>query len=76
MNISQILGARDVGLRLGVSSQRVRQLVAEGRISGARTPSGWWVFAAEDIDRFARERKERKRKLKAGRREKRNAAAR
>jgi excisionase family DNA binding protein len=42
--------------RLGVSTQRVRELTRTGRIAAIRTVGGMRLYRVEDIDRLARER--------------------
>jgi len=47
---------------LGVSRQRLRQLVALGRVSvAARTPRGFMLFDATRIERLRRERERQRR---------------
>lgn len=45
-----------VARRLGVSTQRVRELTRAGRIEAIRTAGGMRLYRVEDIDRLARER--------------------
>lgn len=49
-----MIGTKDVALALGVSEQRVRQFVDEGRIP-AQKVAGVLLFDEADIERFAAE---------------------
>jgi DNA-binding transcriptional MerR regulator len=60
-----ILGTTDVALRLGCSTERVRQLEREGKLPAEKLPSGQRVFRSEDVERLAFER-ERQKQIKAG----------
>ena len=46
---------------LHLSEARVRQLEAEGKLPCQRTADGMRLFVREDLDRFIREREERRR---------------
>jgi DNA-binding transcriptional MerR regulator len=61
----RILGTTDVALRLGCSTERVRQLEREGKLLAEKMPSGQRIFRTEDVERFAVER-ERQKQAKAG----------
>jgi len=50
----------DVARRLGVTSERVRQLERQGVLKAERTVSGLRIFNASDVERLARERQERR----------------
>ena len=52
----QILGTTDAALRLGCSTERVRQLEREGKLSAEKTPRGVRVFNVEEVERLAAER--------------------
>jgi DNA-binding transcriptional MerR regulator len=54
------LGVTDAGFRLGLSASRVRQLEAAGILHAEKLPNGQRIFLAEDVDRLARERAQRK----------------
>lgn len=56
-----ILGTTDVALRLGCSTERVRQLEREGKLSAEKTPRGVRVFNVEEVERLAAEREQQKR---------------
>lgn len=58
---SNILGTTDVALRLGCSTERVRQLEREGKLPAEKMPRGQRVFRAEDVEKFAIERERQKR---------------
>jgi excisionase family DNA binding protein len=58
----QILGTTDVALRLGCSTERVRQLEREGKLPAEKTLGGVRIFRMEDIERFAAEREQQKRR--------------
>jgi DNA-binding transcriptional MerR regulator len=62
---SNILGTTDVALRLGCSTERVRQFEREGKLPAEKMPSGQRVFRAEDVDRLAIERQRQKRERAA-----------
>ena len=57
---TQILGTIDVALRLGCSTERVRQLEREGKLAAEKMPNGRRVFRSEDVERLAVERKQRR----------------
>ena len=48
-----------VARRLGLSSERIRQLEREGKLKAERTASGVRIFHEADVDRLERERQER-----------------
>ena len=52
----RILGTTDVALRLGCSTERVRQLEREGKLPAEKTVGGQRIFRAEDVERLATER--------------------
>lgn len=52
----RILGTTDVALRLGCSTERVRQLEREGKLPAEKTARGQRIFRAEDVERLAAER--------------------
>lgn len=56
----KILGTTDVALRLGCSTERVRQLEREGKLTAEKTPSGQRIFMTEDVERLAAEREQQK----------------
>lgn len=47
---ARILGTTDVALRLGCSTERVRQLEREGKLPAEKTAGGYRVFKAEDVE--------------------------
>lgn len=51
-----LLTAVDVGRRLGVTSDRVRQLADAGALRFVRTASGIRLFASAEVERLRRER--------------------
>jgi len=57
---SNILGTTDVALRLGCSTERVRQLEREGKLPAEKMPRGRRVFRTEDVERLAEERERQK----------------
>jgi DNA-binding transcriptional MerR regulator len=57
---SRILGTTDVALLLGCSTERVRQLEREGKLTAEKMPSGQRVFRTEDVERLAEERARQK----------------
>lgn len=62
------LGTTDVALRLGCSTERVRQLEREGKLEAEKMPNGRRVFKSEDVERVATKRaraQERKEAAKA-----------
>jgi excisionase family DNA binding protein len=47
------LSVREVAAMLGVSTKRIRELVAEGRLSSVRLgENGWHRFRVEDVERL------------------------
>ena len=56
----RILGTTDVALRLGCSTERVRQLEREGKLPAEKMPNGRRVFTVEDVERLAAEREKRR----------------
>jgi DNA-binding transcriptional MerR regulator len=56
----RILGTTDVALRLGCSTERVRQLEREGKLPAEKTPNGRRVFKADDVERLATEREQQR----------------
>ena len=52
----RILGTTDVALRLGCSTERVRQLEREGKLPAEKTARGQRIFRAEDVERLVAER--------------------
>jgi len=57
---NDLLFVAGVARRLEVSEKTVRRLVARGELPAKRV-GGVRVFSTEDIEKFLRERKERKR---------------
>ena len=57
-----LLAPRDVGRRLKLSTSRVIQLDREGALPALRDSSGRRIYLAETVERFAREREERRAK--------------
>ena len=56
-NTTPLLTPADVGRRLGVGAQRVRQLAVAGKLNvAARTENGTRLFTAKDVDEFVRGR--------------------
>jgi excisionase family DNA binding protein len=55
----RILGTTDVALRLGCSTERVRQLEREGKLPAEKTARGQRIFRTEDVERLAIEREQR-----------------
>ena len=51
----------DAARRLGLTPARVRQLATSGSLPHTRTSTGTRLFRLDDIERFARDRAERKR---------------
>lgn len=58
--MSQLLGTTDAALKLGCSAEWVRRLADEGKLAVERTANGQRIFRAEDVDRLALERRQRK----------------
>lgn len=60
MNVAdQILTSAEVGKRLNLSSERVRQLEKTGRLPAIRTTNGIRLFTASAVEEF-RQRREQK----------------
>ena len=49
---NKILGVNDMADDLGVSPNRVRQLIRENRIEGVELVSNTWVILREDFEKF------------------------
>lgn len=58
--VCRILGTTDVALRLGCSTERVRQLEREGKLPAEKMPRGQRVFNVDDVERLAAERERQK----------------
>jgi MerR family copper efflux transcriptional regulator len=58
--MSKLLRTTDVAHRLGVSAVYVRQLADEGTLPAEKTEGGYRIFRAEDVERLAIERQQRK----------------
>lgn len=56
----QILTSAEVGKRLNLSSERVRQLERMGRLHAIRTTNGIRLFTASTVEEFRRHRKGRR----------------
>ncbi len=52
----KLLMTEDVARELHVSSARVRQLEAEGKLPAARTVRGVRIFCMSDVEKLAKER--------------------
>lgn len=60
MNVAeQILTSSEVGKRLNLSSERVRQLERLGRLHAIRTTNGIRLFTASAVEEFRRYRQQR-----------------
>ncbi len=55
----QILTSAEVGKRLNLSSERVRQLERTGELHAIRTTNGIRLFTASAIEEFRRQRQHR-----------------
>ena len=55
-----LLAPRDVARRLRLSTSRVVQLDREGILTAIRDRSGRRIYDAEAVERFAREREQRR----------------
>lgn len=51
-----LIGPGQAGRLLGVSRERVHQLIAAGRLSATRGPYGWRMVTRGDVLRLAEER--------------------
>lgn len=58
----QVLGTTDVALRLGCSTERVRQLEREGKLPALKTAGGYRIFRAEDVEAFRIQREQKRAK--------------
>jgi predicted site-specific integrase-resolvase len=55
-----LLAPRDVARRLSLSVSRVVQLDREGALTAIRDRSGRRIYTEESVERFAREREQRR----------------
>ena len=49
---NKIMGVNDMADDLGVSPNRIRQLIREHRIEGVELVSNTWVILREDFEKF------------------------
>jgi DNA-binding transcriptional MerR regulator len=52
----KFLGTTDAALRLGCSTERVRQLERAGKLPAQKLPSGQRLFLSEDVEKLTEER--------------------
>ena len=61
MNVAdQILTSAEVGKRLNLSSERVRQLERAGQLPAVRTTNGIRLFTASAVEEFQQRRESKK----------------